>query len=102
MIELSSEFTYTKSQPLFSKHMKANTVKIRTDHNDFLSFFLKSYNRSAVSYQNITQRGTQARKQSTYSINSLIFKWKAMQEPIAIHVIRRVLPRLGIIDLDSS
>jgi hypothetical protein len=82
--------------------MKAGTVQIRTDHNDFLSFFLKSYYWSAVSYQNVTHRGTQARKQSNYSIKSLIFKQKAMQKPIAIHVIRRVLTRLGIIYLDSS
>lgn len=62
MIELSSEFTYIKSQSLFSKHRKANTAQIRRDHNDFLSFFLESYHRSAVSYKNITQRGTQAKK----------------------------------------
>jgi len=82
--------------------MKADTVQIRRDHNDFLGFFLKSYYRSAASYQNITRKYKQARKQSTYSIKSLIFKWKAMQKPIAIRVIRRVLPRLGIIYLDSS
>jgi len=63
---------------------------------------IKSYYRSAVSYQNITRKGTQARKQSTYSIKSLIFKWKAMQKPTTIHVIRHLLPRFGIIYLDST
>jgi len=68
--------------------MKANTVQIRTAHNDFFSFFLSPT--TDQQSHTITQRGTQARKQSTCSIKSLIFKWKAMQKPTTIHVIRRI------------
>jgi hypothetical protein len=66
MIELSSEPTYMTSPPLLSKHTKANTVQIQTDHNELHISFLQSYYRSAVSHQNVSDRGTQVWQQTIH------------------------------------
>lgn len=54
------------SPPLFSKHTQANSVQIQTDHNDLHSSFLQFYYRSAVSHQNVSDKGTYVWQQTIH------------------------------------